>query len=184
LKNIKIEEILISDFKKLENHKGSFGHIDGCFHCMGVSALGLSEEKYTALTFDITKVLADTVYSINPNAIFNYVSGAGTDSSEKGRQMWARVKGRTENYILNKGFEKTFMFRPGAIIPEKGIQSRTGWYSIMYKITRPFYPLFLKSENITTTSRIGIAMIRSLFTSKPSGILTPQQINQLARENN
>ncbi|MEZ4910336.1 MAG: SDR family oxidoreductase [Saprospiraceae bacterium] len=184
VKHSKIQEILLSDFTKISHIKSEIGKVDACFHCMGVSAIGLNEEKYSQLTFDISKMLADIVYEINPSAIFNYVSGVGTDSSENGRQMWARVKGKTENYLLNKGFSKAFMFRPGAIIPEKGIQSKTGWYDIIYKVMRPLFPLFLKSESVTTTTRIGNAMIQTLFTGRASGILEPKDINQISKEIN
>ncbi len=179
----KIEEFILPEFMDIDKLKDAIGSVDACFHCMGVSALGLSEEKYTLLTLDITKKLADLVYDANPQAVFNYVSGVGTDSTETGTQMWARVKGKAENYLLQKGFKKAFMFRPGLIIPEKGIQSRTSWYNAIYKITRPFFPLFLKSANVTTTTKIGQAMIHTLSTSLSSGILDPRQINLLAGTN-
>ena len=113
-------EVLLKDFEKIDQVKEHLQGFDACFHCMGVSSAGKSEEQYHKLTFDITKSLVDACYEVNPTMVFTYVSGAGTDSTEKGNTMWARVKGKTENYILNKGFEDAYMFRAGAIIPEKG----------------------------------------------------------------
>ena len=128
----KIKEILLQDFMDIDSVKDQLENIDACFHCMGVSSMGMSEEKYTQLTFEVTKRLANMCYDLNPDMTFNYVSGVGTDSSEKGRIMWARVKGKTENYILSKGFQKSCMFRPGFIIPENGIKSRTRLYNRLY----------------------------------------------------
>ena len=92
----KIKEVLLKDFTKIESIKDQLGTVDACFHCMGVSALGLNEVQYSQLTFDVTKALIDVCYEINPGMTFNYVSGQGSDSSEKGKQMWARVKGKTD----------------------------------------------------------------------------------------
>lgn len=100
--------------------------------------------------------------------VFNYVSGTNTDSSEKGNSMWARVKGKTENYILNKGFKDAYMFRPGAIVSEKGIKSNTVWYNVLYVLARPFFPLMKKSKNITTTTKLGVAMINTVL--KPTDL--------------
>ena len=108
------------EFHTIKDH---LGKIDGCFHSMGVSSVGLTQKQYTQLTYDIKK-LADMCFELNPQIVFNYVSGDGTDSSEKGKTMWARIKGKTENYLLNKGFSKALMFRPGIIIPEKGTKSQ------------------------------------------------------------
>ena len=151
VKSGKIKEVLLKDFTQIESVKDQLGLIDACFHCMGVSALGLSEEEYSKLTFDVTKALVDICFEINPNMTFNYVSGQGTDSSEKGRQMWARVKGKTENYMLAKGFSKAYAFRPGFIIPERGIRSRTKLYDNIYRVFKPLFPLFKKMKSVTTT---------------------------------
>ena len=112
--------------------------------------------------------------------VFNYVSGTGTDSSEKGNSMWARVKGKTENYILNKGFKDAYAFRPGVIIPEKGIKSRTNWYNVIYIFLTPFFGLMKKSKNITTTTKIGLAMVNSLYHTQTLKHLENKDINVLA----
>ena len=179
----KLNELLLPDLLLVETLAAQMGKPDACFHCMGVSAVGLSELEYTSLTLDITKALADTCYSINAEMVFNYVSGTGTDSTEQGRSMWARVKGRTENYVLQKGFANAYMFRPGAIIPEKGITSRTGWYNFFYTIMRPLFPLFKKSKNVTTTTKLGAAMINTLFTKPQKLHLENKDINWLATAN-
>jgi hypothetical protein len=147
---------------------------------MGISSIGKSEEEFTAITFDLTKQLVDILHELNKDLTFNYVSGSYTDSTEKGKTMWARVKGKTENYILNKGFKDAYMFRPGAIIPEKGIRSSTGWYNIGYVLLKPFFPWMKKNKNITTTTRFGQAMINSLIYPTDLKHLENIDINQLA----
>jgi uncharacterized protein YbjT (DUF2867 family) len=179
----KLNEILLKDFEQIKTIKDKIGNPDACFHCMGVSAVGLSEEEYSRLTYNITVKLADAMYEINPSMVFIYVSGTGTDSSEKGRSMWARVKGRTENYVLKKGFGKAIMFRPGAIIPEKGIVSRTKLYRIIYILFTPLFPLMKRSKNVTTTTKIGIAMINTLKHENIGSHLENKEINQLAELN-
>ena len=176
----KLEEVLLKDFMLIESVSDTLKGYDACFHCMGVSAVGLSEEKYAHITYEMSKSLADTLYKLNPKMTFIYVSGTGTDSSEKGRSMWARVKGKTENYILNQGFRDAYMFRPGAIIPEKGIKSRTGWYNAAYVIMRPFFGWMKKSKKITTTTKIGHAMIQTLITPSDQKIVHNPEINDLA----
>lgn len=176
----KLEELILKDFTLVESVANSLKGYDACFHCMGVSAVGLSEEKYSLITYEMTKNLADILYKLNSKMTFIYVSGTGTDSSEKGRSMWARVKGKTENYILKKGFADAYMFRPGAIIPEKGIKSRTGWYNAAYVIMRPFFGWMKRSNKITTTTKIGHAMIQTILTPNDQKIVHNPEINELA----
>lgn len=176
----KLKEILLNDFTQVDTIKDELNGYDACFYCMGISAVGMTEADYTKITFDTTAAFANTLYQQNPQMIFNYISGQGTDSSEKGSRMWARVKGKTENMVLNKGFKNAFAFRPGGIIPEKGIKSRTGWYNTMYAITRPLFPLFRLSKSITTTTTIGLAMINTLDTNLKNKALEGADINQLS----
>lgn len=117
-KHEKITEIIHQDFTNLSPIKESIKGFNACFHCMGVSSIGLNEDTFSKLTFDITKEFVDTLHELNNEMVFNYVSGTGTDSSEQGSTMWANIKGKTENYILNKGFKDAYMFRPGGIVPE------------------------------------------------------------------
>ncbi|WP_272151562.1 NAD-dependent epimerase/dehydratase family protein [Tenacibaculum aiptasiae] len=182
IQHSKLEEVLLKDFSQLTSIKDKLISYDACFFCMGISSVGMNEEKYTQITFNIVKVFADVLHKTNPNMVFNYVSGTGTDSSENGSSMWARVKGKTENYIFNKGFKDAYAFRPGAIIPEKGIKSRTNWYSIIYILLTPFFGLMKKSKNITTTTKIGLAMINSLHHTQTLKHLENKDINVLAEK--
>jgi nucleoside-diphosphate-sugar epimerase len=177
----KLKEILLKDFLNIGSRKDDFIGFDACFYTMGVSSVGMSEENYSIITYNITKAFVDAMYDANPNMVFNYVSGVGTDSSEKGRTMWARVKGKTENMIFARGFMDAYAFRPGAIIPEKGIKSKTGWYNMLYVILRPFFPLVKKLKNVTTTTKLGDAMINSLNAVQSSKILHNREINVLGQ---
>ncbi len=176
----KIKEILLNDFSQIETIRPDLDNFDACFHCMGVSALGMSKENYTHITYTLTKKLTDLMFELNPNMVFNYVSGIGTDSSEKGGSTWARVKGKTENYILNKGFGDAYMIRLGAILPEKGIKSKTGWYNALYVILRPLFPLLRKSSNYITTTAFGQAMINTMFFPQKKKYLENKDLNMLA----
>lgn len=182
LEHPKLEEMILKDFMLIETFADRLKGYDACFHCMGVSAVGLNEERYSLITYEMTKKLVNTLYGLHPKMTFIYVSGTGTDSSEKGRVMWARVKGKTENMILNTGFADAYMFRPGAIIPEKGIKSRTGWYNAIYFLMRPFFSMMKKSKKITTTTKIGIAMIQTLVKPVDVKILHNPEINELAHQ--
>lgn len=174
----KLKEVLLKDFTKVETIKEKLRGYDACFYCMGVSALGMDEAVYTKITYDTTEAFANVLHEVNPNMVFNFVSGVGTNSESS--TMWQRVKGQAENVVLNQGFKNAFAFRPGAIIPERGIKSRTGWYNTMYAITRPLFPLFKRSKNVTTTTKIGLAMINSLSSDKKNEVLEPPAINEMA----
>ncbi|WP_435137196.1 NAD-dependent epimerase/dehydratase family protein [Formosa sp. A9] len=182
LNHPKLEEIILKDFSNIQSIGEQLKDYDACFFCMGVSALGMDEETYTSITYTTTKTFADVIYSMNPNMVFNYISGAGTDTSEQGKVMWARIKGKTENYILQKGFKKAFMFRPGIIIPEKGTKSRTGWLNTTYTLMSPLFPFLKKLSNVTTSTNIGLAMINSLFFNVDSKYLSNKDINLLANK--
>ena len=177
----KVNEVLLTDFTQMQTIQDQLIGFDACFHCMGISSIGKSEEEFTKITFNLTKILADTMYKQNKDMVFNYVSGTLTDSSEKGKTMWARVKGKTENYILNKGFKDAYMFRPGGIVPEKGIRSSTGWYNVLYVLLKPFFPLMKRNKNMTTTTKFGQAMINSLIFPTELKHLENENINHLAK---
>lgn len=177
----KVKEILHAEFNDLSTIKNKLSGFDACFFCMGVSSIGMDEANFLSITFNIVKQFADVLFEQNPRMVFNYVSGAGTDSTEKGNTMWARVKGKTENYILNKGFKDAYMFRAGAILPEKGVKSSTVWYNIIYVIAKPFFPLMKKSKNVTTSSLLGKAMINSVLKSQELKHLENVDINKLGK---
>lgn len=176
----KLKEILLKNFNQVASIAHYLKGYDACFYCMGISVVGMNEKKYSDIIFNITKVFADVLITQNPKMVFNYVSGTGTDSTEKGNTMWARIKGKTENYILNLGFKDAYAFRPGAIIPERGIKSRTGWYNTIYVLMRPFFGWMKKSKNITTTTKIGLAMINSVSYPQLLKHLENKDINTLA----
>ena len=176
----KVKEVIHKDFMDFTPIQDQLNGYDLCCHCMGVSSAGMSEEQYTELTYRISKSLASTLYSLNPNMVFNYVSGTGTDSTEKGSIMWARVKGKTENMILQMGFKDAYMFRPGVIIPERRIKSKTALYNIFYIIAKPIFPILKKVKSITTTTKIGKAMINTYFFPQSLKYLEGKDINKRA----
>lgn len=182
LKNKKLREVLLPDFNDLSSIQTSFNNCDACFFCMGVSSAGMSEEKYHHITYSITHNFAETLFKQNPKMVFNYVSGVGTDSSEKGKTMWARVKGKTENMIFNTGFGDAYAFRPGIILPEKGITSNTKSYRITYNIIKPLFPLLRRLKNITTTTKLGKAMVNTLFFPSDKKVLHNSDMNILSKK--
>ena len=181
IKNQKIKEILFNDLNDLGEYKDEFINYDACFHCIGISVVGASSKYYKKVIFDITERFVDLVYLGNKNAVFNFITGEGTDSSEKGPIMWARIKGKAENYILNKGFRDSYMFRAGIIIPEKGIKSRTKIYNFFYLLMRPLYPILKLFPFITTTTKLGDAMINTLFLGHKKKILNNLLINKISK---
>jgi len=174
----KLTEVLLNDFTKLTTIKDKLQGYDACFYCMGVSAVGMEKDIYIKITYDMTVVFANVLHEVNPNMVFNFISGVGSNSNS--RTMWQQVKGQAENVVLNKGFKNAFAFRPGMIIPERGIESRTSWYNVMYMILRPFFPFIKRSKNVTTTTKIGLAMINTLNSSQKNMVLEPPAINDMA----
>ena len=174
----KLEEKIIPDFNEIDSLKGSLGGYDACFHCMGISSIGMKEEEYTRITYHITMKLAKAYLADNPKGSMTYVSGTGTDSSETGRSMWARVKGKTENDLLGMPFEKAHMFRPGYIQPLRGVKSKTPWVNTTYAIFKPIY-LILKyfPGSATNSSNIGKAMIYCIKETVEENILGNRLIN-------
>jgi uncharacterized protein YbjT (DUF2867 family) len=174
----KLIEIVHKDFADFSSIINQLEDFDACFFCLGLSAAGMKEEDYKHITYDFTLALAKTLKNLNPDMTFNYVSGQGTDSSEKGRMMWARVKGKTENDLLRLGFKQAFMFRPGAIIPLRGIQSKTKSYQFIYDYFTWLLKLVktLSPNSIVNTTQIGLAMINSLLQGYDKSILTPKDI--------
>src|SRR5471030_2306491 len=179
----KIKQLQLSDVGDLSSVVGEVSGYQACFFCLGVSSAGMSEEKYRALTYDLTLRAARTLADRNPGMTFIYVSGVGTDSTEHGRVMWARVKGATENALLKLPFKAAYMFRPGVIAPVHGVTSRTRLYRALYAITGPLVPLLRKlfPNQVTTTERIGKAMLMAARTGAPKSILEPPDIEALVK---
>jgi len=157
----KLRELLLPDIANLAGNESQLTGYDACFFSLGVSSAGMDEAKYSHLTYDLTLAAATTLARLHPQMTFVYVSGAGTDSTERGRSMWARVKGKTENALLQLPFRAAYMFRPGFIQPLHGIRSKTKLYQFFYTALNPILPL-LKSafpKSILTTEELGRAML-------------------------
>ena len=177
----KLEEILHDDFFDYSPIRDRLEGIDACFFCLGVSAAGMGEEDYHRLTHDLTLAAAEELLALNPAMTFCYVSGAGTDSSEGGRWMWARVKGKTENRLLAMPFGAVHMFRPAFIQPLKGVRSKTKHYAFFYGLLGPLYPLLRKTfpRHVTNSVTVGRAMLRVAGQGHPERILENWHINEL-----
>ncbi len=165
------------DFSAIERELTGF---EACFFCLGVSSVGLAEQDYRRVTYDFTMAAARTLVTLNPGMTFIYVSGAGTDSSENGRSMWARVKGRTENALLAMPFKAAYMFRPGVIQPLHGIQSKTRSIRLLYALMKPLLPLLRRFPRyVTTTEQLGCAMLRVAKNGYSKRVLESADINSL-----
>jgi uncharacterized protein YbjT (DUF2867 family) len=160
-RHAKLHEVVQADLFDYSGIEDELAGFDACFFCLGISSAGLDEPTYTHLTYDIALAAATVLARLNPKMTFVYVSGAGTDSSEKGRAMWARVKGRTENALLRLPFRRAYMFRPGVIQPLHGIKSKTSSYRVLYTLMRPLLPVLrrLWPRQIASTQSVARAML-------------------------
>ena len=181
LKNEKITELIIEDFLNISELKPKINNCDACFHCMGISSFRQNSDYYYRVTFEMTKELTDLVYEINPDAVMTYVSGEGTSAKENSNIPWANVKGKTENYILNKGLKDAYMIRLGLLIPENGIKAKTKLYYLFYNLMKPLYPLMKLLPTITTSSKLGLAMINCLYYPIKNKYLDNKKINNLCK---
>jgi uncharacterized protein YbjT (DUF2867 family) len=180
--NTKLKEIIHKDLYNLAPVEDQLKNIDACFFCLGVSSAGMSESDYTHVTYDLTISVAQTLAKLNPQIAFLYISGMGTDSSEKGSSMWARVKGKTENALLQLPFKAAYMFRPGFIQPLHGIKSKTKLYRILDSAIGPFTSVLAKfPKYATTTEKLGRAMIEVAKHGAQKKILESRDINALVK---
>jgi uncharacterized protein YbjT (DUF2867 family) len=172
---------VLSDYAGLE--PGLTGY-DACFFCLGVSSSGMNEASYTAITFDLTLAAATVLSRLNPAMTFIYVSGAGTDSSEKGRVMWARIKGRTENALRRLPFKAVYLFRPGIIQPLHGIRSKTAAYRVFYDWAGPLVTALrlVAPQWVLTTDSIGRAMIAVVRKGAPKAVLEIRDLSEIGRQ--
>jgi len=182
LQNDKLRELVCKDLFQLDPIKPLFSGYDACFFCLGVSSTGMSESDYSHVTFELTIYIARILVQLNPGMTFIYISGMGADSTEKGRTMWARVKGKTENALLGLPFKAAYMFRPGLIQPMHGIKSKTKSYRIMYAIMSPIIPILTAAfpKYATTTEKLGRAMINAAKKGAPNPIVETRDINALS----
>jgi uncharacterized protein YbjT (DUF2867 family) len=177
----RLHEIAQKDLANLSPIESQLSGYDACFFCLGVSSVGMNEEDYRRITYDLTISVARTLVRLNPAMTFIYVSGTGTDSSEKGRTMWARVKGKTENDLLKMPFKAAYMFRPGYIQPLHGIRTKTKLYAVFYAVLAPLYPIMrrLMPRFVTTTECVGRAMLTIVRQGAPKQLLENADINEL-----
>ena len=177
--NPKLKECIASDFMNLSAVADQLRGYDACFFCAGVSSVRKNEAEYTRLTYDLTLNFAQTLANLNPGMVFVYVSGAMTDSSEKGRVMWARVKGRTENALTRCGFRGVYNFRPGMMRAMRGQKNLPGLYKALgwlFPIMRAVTP-----NQVSTLRDVGRAMIRCVTQGYPKPILEVRDINVLGK---
>ncbi|HKC68206.1 MAG TPA: epimerase, partial [Bacteroidia bacterium] len=166
------------DFLNLSAIENKLQGYNACFFCLGVSSIGVKEDEYTRLTYTLTIHVASTLSRLNNDMVFCYVSGAGTDSTEKGKSMWARVKGKTENDILKLPLKKAYMFRPGYMHPTPGAKNTLKAYKYMtwlYPVLRAIFP-----KSACSLREVGIAMINSVTKGYPKNILEVKDIVNLA----
>lgn len=177
----KLSEIVHRELPDLSAIEGEVAGFDACLFCLGVSSAGMTEADYHRVTYELTMGVAETLARVSPGMAFLYVSGAGTDSTERGRLMWARVKGKTENALLRLPFRAAYMFRPGAIQPLDGIRSKTRLYRWFYAALKPVFPVLkaLRPELVTTTAQMGRAMIEVAKRGAPKAVLESRDINRV-----
>jgi uncharacterized protein YbjT (DUF2867 family) len=179
----KLRDLVAPDLLDLAPHAAALTGYDACFFCLGVTSAGMGEADYRRVTRDLTVAVAGLLARLNPAMVFTYDSGAGTDATERGRAMWARVKGETENALLRLPFRRAYMFRPGLIQPLHGIRSRTPSYRLVYAVLAPIFPLLhrLFPDHLTTTERLGRAMLAAARRGAPVQVLEVRDITALAR---
>ncbi|TDW51830.1 NAD-dependent epimerase/dehydratase family protein [Flavobacterium sp. 270] len=175
IKHPKLEELIVLDFMQLDRYADVLRDYDACFYCAGVSSVGMNEIKYTYVTYDTTLAFARTLSEINPNMVFNFVTGSHTDTSENGKVMWARVKGKTENDLMKLPFRGQYNFRPGFMKPFKGQQN----VKTFFKIIVPLFPVLFPKKSLTLKD-VGQAMINTVKEGYPKQILEIEDIKILA----
>jgi len=171
----KLKELIVPNFFKLDDFTDSIQGYDACFFCAGVSSVGMKEDKYRMLTYDTTLAFAKTLLKYNNNMVFTYVSGAYTDSSEKGKAMWARIKGKTENDLLRLGFKAEYNFRPGVMLPFEKQQNWKSLYKFIAKAIKFFSP-----KSVLPIRDVGKAMINCVTIGYNKNILEISDIKKLA----
>ncbi len=176
LQHSKLKELIVPDFFQLNKFSENIKGYDACFFCAGVSSIGMKEDKYTHLTYDTTLAFAKALLEVNSNMVFTYVSGTHTDSSEKGKRMWARVKGKTENDLMKLPFKAEYNFRPGVMLPFEGQKN----WKAMYKFIVKIFKLF-SAKNVLTMQEVGRAMINAATIGYNKNILEISDIKLLAK---
>jgi len=176
LSHPKLKELIVPDFFQLGKFAENIKGYDACFFCAGISSVGMKEEKYTRITYDTTLSFAKALLHVNSHISFTYVSGSHTDSSEKGRIMWARVKGRTENDLAKLPFKSEYNFRPGGMLPFNGQKNWKAAYKWIVKIIKAVAP-----KKVITMQELGRAMINAITIGYAKNILEIADIKELAK---
>ncbi len=174
----KLKEIVHGDFFDLSSVEVHLTGYNACFFCLGVSSVGMKEPEYYKISYTLTMHMAETLSRLNPGMVFCYISGAGTDSSEKGRMMWARVKGKTENDLMKLPFRAAYAFRPGFMLPTKGLKNTLPYYKYvtwLYPMVQPLFPKYFG-----TLRELGLAMINSALLVPEKRVLEVKDIAELA----
>ena len=181
VKHKKLKELLHKDFFNYSTIGKHLRGFNACFFCLGVSSVGMNEQDYSRITYDLTMQAARTLSGFNPDMTFCYISGTGTDSTEKSRSMWARVKGKTENHLTMLPFKAVYFFRPGLMKPTKGQKN----VKPLFKVLGLLYPLWkvLSPKNVCTLEEVGIAMIQATIYGYTKQILENKDIAQVAGTN-
>jgi uncharacterized protein YbjT (DUF2867 family) len=177
----KLHDLVVANFLDFSAVERELSGYDACFFCLGITSAGMTEADYRRVTYDFALAAAQTLVRINPEMTFVFVSGAGADSTGRGRVMWARVKGQTENALLALPFKGVYVFRPAAIQPLHGIRSKTSWINAAYAVLGPLYPVFkrLVPDYVTTTEQVGRAMLVVARRGAPKRVLENADINRL-----
>ncbi len=177
----KLHDLVVANFLDFSAVERELSDYDACFFCLGITSAGMTEADYRRVTYDFALAAAQTLVRINPEMTFVFVSGAGADSTGRGRVMWARVKGQTENALLALPFKGVYVFRPAAIQPLHGIRSKTSWINAAYAVLGPLYPVFkrLVPDYVTTTEQVGRAMLVVARRGAPKRVLENADINRL-----
>jgi uncharacterized protein YbjT (DUF2867 family) len=177
LEHPNLKELIVPDFFKLDEYAENIKGYDACFFCAGVSSVGKKEDAYKRLTYDTTMAFAKALVTTNNNMVFTYVSGAKTDSSEKGRIMWARVKGKTENDLAKLSFKAEYNFRPGVMQPFTNQQNWKTIVKVLVKVVK-----FISPKSVLTLQEVGRAMINAVTIGYPKNVLEVSDIRKLAHK--
>lgn len=176
----KVKEVLLTDLFAFTGNEQGLKKVDACFYCLGVTSIGKSEEEYARLTYNLTLQIAKPLLQHNPEMTFCYVTAKGTDNSEQGETMWARVKGKTENELAKMGFRQFFAFRPFMLTPTKGLRNTHGFYnyiSWLFPLGRIVYP-----EGFCTLKELALAMIHVGYQGYAKQVITPTDMAKLAKK--
>ncbi|HEX7903492.1 MAG TPA: NAD-dependent epimerase/dehydratase family protein [Chitinophagaceae bacterium] len=177
IKHPRLKELLVPDFFQLHQFSDAIKGYDACFYCAGISSVGMNETKYSYITYDTTMAFANALLEVNKSMTFCFVSGSHTDSSEKGKLMWARVKGKTENALMKLPFSNEYNFRPGGMLTTPGQRNAKALYTFIVKLIRAISP-----KRVCTMQEIGLAMIHAVIKGYPKQVLEIADIKLLAKE--